>query len=246
MRKFGLIGFPLGHSYSKDFFTKRFEELSLHDHVYDLIEMERINEFPALWLKNKELAGVNVTVPHKENVLRFLDFQDISVIKVGAANVIHKKNGKLTGYNTDYIAFRDTLSNWLEGFDGEALVLGSGGSSKAVQAALEELNIDSYQVSRLKSKGDYTYEHLLAQPEIIARFKLIINTTPLGMHPKIKNAPDIPYHMISSDHHLYDLVYNPGETLFLSKGKDRGAKIKNGLEMLELQAEKSWEIWNTN
>lgn len=246
MRKFGLIGFPLGHSYSKGFFSEKFEKLSLDDHSYELIEIEQINDFPALWLGNKELVGVNVTVPHKENVLRYLDHQDISVIKVGAANVIHRKNGKLFGYNTDYIAFRETLKNWIGDFKGEALVLGSGGSSKAVQAALEELNIDSYQISRLKSKGDYTYEQLLEQPEIIKRFKLIVNTTPLGMFPKVENAPEIPYNLLSSDHYLYDLVYNPSETLFLSRGKERGAKIKNGLEMLELQAEKSWEIWNTN
>lgn len=244
MKRFGLIGFPLGHSYSREFFQEKFKKLGLSNHMYQLIEMEQLKEFPALWLRHTDLVGVNVTVPHKENVLRFLDRQDISAIKVGAANVVLRKHGKLIGYNTDYLSFKESLSGWIGTFKGEALILGSGGSSKAVQAALEELQIDCYQVSRAKSKGDYTYDQLAKQPGIIERFHLIINTTPVGMYPNPDHCPDIPYQMLSNKHFLFDLVYNPEETLFMKKGKENGAKVKNGLEMLKLQAEKSWDIWS--
>jgi len=216
----------------------------LEDHSYELFEMEFLKEFPALWLKYSDLIGVNVTVPHKEHVIKFLDTQDISSIKVGAANVVMRKKGKLIGYNTDYISFKESLSGWIGGFTGEALILGSGGSSKAVQAALEELGIDCYQVSRSKKKGDYTYEQLSNRPSIIKRFELIVNTTPLGMHPNINNFPDIPYNQLTKKHFLFDLVYNPEETTFMKKGKEQGARVKNGLEMLHLQAERSWDIWN--
>lgn len=244
MRKFGLVGFPLGHSYSKGFFSEKFEKLGLQDHSYDLIEIEHLKEFPALWLRDADLVGVNVTVPHKESVIKYLDHQDISVIKVGAANVILRKDGKLHGYNTDYISFKESLTKWIGDFEGEALILGSGGSSKAVQAALEELKIDCYQVSRLKTRGDYTYDQLMGQPEIIKRFSLIINTTPLGMFPKIETHPLLPYQFLTKSHFLYDLVYNPDKTEFMKKGEEMGAKVKNGLEMLTLQAERSWDIWN--
>lgn len=245
MKKFGLIGFPLGHSYSKAFFSKKFEELSLDDHSYDLFEMEQINEFPALWLSNKELVGVNVTVPHKESVLKYLDRQDVSAIKVGAANVVYKKDGKLMGFNTDYIAFKESLQKWTKTFRSEALILGSGGASKAVQAALSDLDIPYNVVSRSSKNGDYTYSQLKVNSEILDRFKLIINTTPIGMHPNSDVIPEISYERLGKNHLLYDLVYNPSETKFMSLGKKYGTKVKNGLEMLELQAERSWDIWNS-
>lgn len=245
MKRLGLIGYPLGHSYSKDFFEKKFKDLKLKDHAYDLFEMEFLNEFPALWLKHRDLEGVNVTVPHKEKVLKYLDKQDTSSIKVGAANVIHKEGGKLVGYNTDYMAFRESLENWIGKFKGEALILGSGGASKAVQAGLTDLKIPFNQVSRSSRAGDYTYEQIKSNPEIIERYDLIVNTTPLGMFPEIDSSPDIPYKKIKKDTLMYDLVYNPSETLFLQHGKKQGAKTKNGLEMLELQAEKSWDIWTS-
>lgn len=244
MNRFGLVGFPLGHSYSQGFFQKKFESLGLEDHTYDVFEMEFLNLFPALWLKHEDLVGVNVTVPHKEDVLKYLDRRDSSAIKVGAANVILRKGGKLIGYNTDYMAFKETLTGWIGKFKGEALILGSGGASKAVQAALSDLNIPFNMVSRVSIGGDYTYDQLSTNPEIIDRFKLIINCTPLGMYPDITTLPSIPYEKIGEEHFLYDLVYNPEETLFLNNGKHNGAKTKNGLEMLELQAEKSWDIWN--
>jgi shikimate dehydrogenase len=244
MKKYGLIGYPLGHSYSKDFFQKKFKELGLADHSYELFEMEFLKEFPALWLKHSDLQGINVTVPHKEKVTKFLDKLDLSSIKVGATNVVVKRGGKLIGYNTDYLAFKESLQNWIGKFKGEALILGTGGASKAVQASLSDLNIDFNQVSRQKTKGDYTYDQLKLQPEIIDRFRLIINTTPLGTYPNDETYPDIPYERLTKTHFLYDLVYNPTETSFMKRSMAQGSKTKNGLEMLKLQAEKSWSIWS--
>lgn len=246
MKCFGLIGYPLGHSFSQGYFTKKFKDLGLKEYSYDVFEMELLNEFSTLWLRNSNLVGVNVTVPHKEKVLQYLDQQDTSVIKVGAANVVLKKGGKLIGYNTDYMAFKESLISWVGDFRGEALVLGTGGASKAVQAALSDLDIPFNQVSRKSTSGDYTYVQLAKNPEIIERFKLIVNTTPLGTYPNEETQPDIPYNRIGENHLLYDLVYNPVLTSFLRKGEARGAKIKNGMEMLELQAEKSWDIWENN
>lgn len=245
MKKYGLVGYPVEHSYSQDFFQKKFKKLGLKDHSYELFEMEFLNEFPALWLKHNDLKGVNVTVPYKEQVLKYIDKQDASSIKVGAANVIHRKGGKLIGYNTDYMAFRKSLKSWIGAFKGEALILGSGGASKAVQAGLTDLNIPYNQVSRSSKGGDYTYDQLKTNPEVIERFKLIVNTTPLGMYPNIETKPEIPYQRISKGSYLYDLVYNPEETIFMKMGKKYGAKTKNGLEMLELQAENSWDIWTS-
>ena len=242
MEKFGLVGYPLGHSYSKKFFTEKFEKLGLTKHKYDLYEMEYLKDFPALW-NNKELHGVNVTVPHKENVIRFLDHLDSSAQKVGAVNVVKREFGKLKGYNTDYLSFKETLQKWLPSTSIEALVLGSGGSSKAVQAALDELNIDYEVVSRKKTGGDITYQDIAKNTDILGSHKLIINTTPLGTYPNVDTKADIPYEQLTSGHYLYDLVYNPAETAFMLAGKEMGAQVKNGLEMLRLQAEKSWAIW---
>lgn len=244
MKKFGLIGYPVGHSYSQEYFRKKFKKLGLKDHTYDLFEMEFLNEFPAMWLKYAGLQGVNVTVPHKEKVIQYLDKLDTSSIKVGAANVIHRRGGKLIGYNTDYMAFRESLVNWIGSFKGEALILGSGGASKAVQAALADLNIPFNQVSRSNKGGDYTYDQLKSNPDIISRFKLIVNSTPLGMFPNNDSLPDLPYKYLVKGCYLYDLIYNPDQTSFMKQGELNGAKTKNGLEMLELQAEKSWDIWS--
>jgi len=244
MKRFGLIGYPLGHSFSQKYFTQKFRALGLEDHVYEVFEIEQLNLFPALWLKYGDLIGVNITVPHKEAILKYLDQQDASAIKVGAANVIMKKKRKLIGFNTDYLAFKESLQKWMNGFRGEALILGSGGASKAVQAALSDLDIPFNTASRSSRNGDYTYLQLRSNEEIIERFKLIINTTPLGMHPNVKEYPEIPYEKLGSEHFLYDLIYNPTETKFMSLGRKNGAKVKNGLEMLELQAERSWDIWN--
>jgi len=247
MRRFGLIGYPLGHSYSKRYFENKFEKLELDDHIYQLFEMEFLKEFPTLWSNQRDLVGVNVTVPHKENVIKFLDGLDMSAQKVGAVNVIKKEGGKLRGYNTDYFAFKDSLEDWLEDseFEGKALILGSGGASKAVSASLKDLEIPFSQASRMKSRGDISYDQLTNEPEIIKDFKLVINTTPLGMKPKVDTCPEIPYDLLDEGYWLYDLVYNPETTLFMKKGLARGAKVKNGYEMLISQAKKSWEIWRS-
>lgn len=237
-----MVGYPLGHSYSKKFFTEKFEKLGLTKHKYDLYEMEYLKDFPSLW-NNRELHGVNVTVPHKENVIRFLDHLDSSAQKVGAVNVVKREHGKLKGYNTDYLSFKETLQKWLPSTEIDALVLGSGGSSKAVQAALDELDIDYEVVSRKKTGGDITYQDLNSDLDIVKNNKLIINTTPLGTFPEVDGKADIPYGQLTADHFLYDLVYNPAETAFMQAGKAKGAQVKNGLEMLRLQAEKSWQIW---
>jgi len=215
MKRFGLIGFPVGHSFSKKFFSEKFQKLGLQDHVYELFEMELLNELPSLWMRYPDLLGLNVTVPHKEGVLKYLDRLDTSAIKVGAANVIKKEKGKLVGYNTDYMGFRESIKNWIGKYDGESLVLGTGGSSKAIQAALDELGIPFNVVSRSPRNGDYTYDQLHENKSILDRFHLIVNTTPLGMHPNIDSLPDLPYGQIGKNHCLYDLIYNPDETCLL-------------------------------
>jgi shikimate dehydrogenase len=244
MEKFGLVGYPLGHSYSKKFFTEKFAMLGLNTHRYELYEMEHLRDFPTLW-QNPDMRGVNVTVPHKENVIGFLDMLDISAHKVGAVNVVKRVQGKLKGFNTDYLSFKETLEKFLPTRDIGALILGTGGSSKAVQAALVELDIDYQVVSRMRSKSELTYADLKKDPDIVSAYKLIVNTTPLGTHPDVDTKADIPYDRLTPEHFLYDLVYNPEVTAFLKEGKNRGASVKNGLEMLRLQAEKSWEIWQS-
>lgn len=244
MKRFGLIGYPVSHSFSKGYFTEKFEKLGLTDHVYELFAMQDHADFPKLWGEYADLVGVNVTVPHKENVLSYLSTKDHSCETVGAANVICKKNEKLVGYNTDYIAFKNSLKNWVGDYEGSALVLGTGGASKAVQAALSDLGIAFHLVSRSVVSNGYTYDDLNTDTKIVADNFLIINTTPLGMHPNVSQYPELPYQALKSSHYLYDLVYNPEETAFLRKGKRQGAATKNGLEMLHLQAEESWKIWN--
>lgn len=244
MKKFGLIGFPLGHSFSKNYFTKKFQKMNLIDHQYELLEMETIDTFMSLW-DDADLIGVNVTVPHKENVMQFINRLDPSADKVGAVNVIKRESDGLVGYNSDYYGFHDSLVGFTNGRTIEsALILGTGGASKAVRAALSDLNITYQEISRSQRKADLTYQDLLAKPEIVNKVDLIVNSTPLGTYPKVDKCPDLPYEALNSNQFLYDLVYNPEETLFMKKGLERGAKVKNGNEMLQLQAERSWEIWN--
>lgn len=240
MPLFGLIGKKLGHSFSKKYFEKKFNELNLSDHTYSLFEIEDIAGIEKI-LKHKP-KGLNVTIPYKEEIISFLDRLDHSAKKVGAVNVISLEKNAFVGYNSDFYGFKTTLQNWLSTPILKALVLGTGGASKAVIAALVELGIDVQSVSRTPGKNLITYEEITS--EIIEEHQLIINTTPLGMYPKVNESPAIPYQMLTDRHYLYDLVYNPEQTEFLKKGQVKGAQVKNGLEMLHLQAEKSWEIWN--
>ncbi|TAG56748.1 MAG: shikimate dehydrogenase [Cytophagales bacterium] len=245
MKQFGLIGKTLSHSFSKKYFTEKFVQLVLKDHVFNLFEIPIIEDFPALWQSKEGLVGMNVTIPYKEQIIPFLDALDDSAQKVGAVNVIKiTNNKKLIGYNSDYYGFKTSLEYEISNFKNDihtALILGTGGASKAVLVALKDLNIDFKIVSREKSKADYTYEELF-KCTILPH--LIVNCSPLGTFPNIEECPNIPYHLLSEKNMLFDLVYNPAETLFMKNGKSYGAKTQNGLDMLHLQAEKAWEIWN--
>tara|TARA_B100000945_G_scaffold241887_1_gene197940 strand:- start:1308 stop:2048 length:741 start_codon:yes stop_codon:yes gene_type:complete len=244
MIKFGLIGYPLVHSFSKKYFNRKFDNENIKNVCYQNFELKNINELKSIIEKNPNLRGLNVTIPHKEKVIKYLDKIEEKYLNIGAVNVIKIIDNKLFGINTDYEAFKITLKVWLnKKFNGKALILGTGGSSKSVSLALKELNIDHNFVSRTKRKNIFSYKDL-SDISIFSNYKLIINTTPLGMYPKINLSPNIPYHLITKNYYLYDLVYNPEMTKFLEKGKIKGAKIKNGLEMLYLQAELSWSYWN--
>ena len=247
MNKIGLIGKKLGHSFSKKYFQEKFQLENIKGWQYDLYELPSANEFLGLLEEQPMLKGVNVTIPYKQDVIPLLDKIDDKAARIGAVNVIKvlEDNTKV-GYNSDYFGFKNSLESWINGFKGiKALVLGTGGASKAVKVALEDLKIPFISVSRNKSENTITYADLIENPEIVAENQLIINTTPLGMYPEVDRSPDLPYSVLTEKHYLYDLVYNPEVTLFMNKGLEKGAKVKNGLEMLELQADKSWEIWNT-
>lgn len=247
MKQFGLVGYPLGHSFSRQYFTDKFEKLGLEDHQYLLFELEYLKDFPSIWERYPELVGVNVTVPHKENVRRFLDRLDSSAQKVEAVNVVKRDKGKLVGYNSDFYGFKISVLNYFQSQElvEGALILGGGGASKAVEAAFLDLGIKYMVVSRQKLKGDLVYEDLFKDPSIVEKAGMIVNTTPLGMHPNLETKPHIPYDAMHAEQYIYDLVYNPEETAFMKEGRKRGARTKNGLEMLYLQADRAWEIWNT-
>ena len=248
MRKFGLIGYPLSHSFSAGFFAKKFSEDHIIDAIYQNYPLESIDQLTDLLSSNPKLIGLNVTIPFKEKVIPFLSELDETAKKVGAVNTIkfQRKHGTLSliGYNTDVYGFEESIKPHLESTHIKALILGTGGASKAVIYVLQKLNIKTDIVSRNSIPGIYkTYDQLTIDD--IIDHKVIINTTPLGMYPKLDQLPAIPYTNITSQHLLFDLIYNPLETAFLSEGKKRGAKTINGLEMLHLQSLKAWEIWNS-
>lgn len=243
-KKFGLIGLTVSHSFSKNYFDEKFFREGLRDYHYELYELKKIEELTQLIKDNPEMCGLNVTIPYKVKVLPLLSEIDEAAKKIGAVNVIKVKKGLLTGFNTDSIAFKETLVKWFPNAKGStAIVLGTGGSSKAVQQALKELNIEFKVVSRDKNKADFTYEEL-KNSSAIANCNLVVNTTPLGMSPKTEEYPPIKYEQLNSNHFVYDLIYNPARTQFIQKAEMRGASFKNGLEMLHIQAEKAWAIWN--
>ncbi|HZY78526.1 MAG TPA: shikimate dehydrogenase [Cyclobacteriaceae bacterium] len=244
-KKFGLIGSTVSHSFSKAYFDEKFFRDGLRDYHYELYPLKSIDDLTNLLQENPELVGLNVTIPYKEQVLKFLNEIDNDAKKIGAVNVIKIRDGVLKGYNTDSDAFHDTMKKWFPNAKGsKALILGTGGSSKAVQEALEKLEIPFETVSREKGKADYTYEDLEKKGKLISGSNLIINTTPLGMSPNNNAVVPIDFELIGNKHYVYDLIYNPARTLFLQKAEMRGANIKNGLEMLHVQAEKAWAIWN--
>ena len=244
-KKFGLIGLTVSHSFSKNYFDEKFFREGLRDYHYDLYELKDIAGVLKLISDNPGMCGLNVTIPYKEKVIPFLSGIDEAAKKIGAVNVVKIKDKQLTGYNTDSIAFKETLTKWFPNPKGsEAIILGTGGSSKAVQQALRELKIAFKVVSRESGKADFTYEALKTTDDL-SHCNLLINTTPLGMSPHTEGFPPIRYEQLTPHHYVYDLIYNPARTLFLQKAEMKGAFIKNGLEMLHVQAEKAWAIWNS-
>ncbi len=245
IKTYGLVGFPLGHSFSKSIFEEKFLDLKIEDARYELLELASIDQLENLLDKTPGLIGFNVTIPYKEQILKSLTSIDPTATSIGAINVVKiEMDGSLTGYNTDYLAFKQSLENFLPRFnDISALVLGSGGSSKAVVYALDQLDVPHVIVSR-NPGSDFQYQQIVNEPELLADNKLIVNTTPLGMSPKINQYADINIDYISSSHYIFDLIYNPEKTLLLKMCEEKGARIKNGMEMLYLQAEESWKIWN--
>ena len=243
MRQFGLIGYPLSHSFSQGYFKDKFQQENILDAQYANYPIASINEFAALWNDNANLNGLNVTIPYKKEVIPFLQHPSSVVQSIHACNCIRKFNGELYGYNTDVIGFQKSLTPFLKSQHTHALILGTGGAAVAVEWVLKNLDITYQFVSRNSGVANgIAYSELT--PETISKHTLLINTSPLGMYPNVNEAPDIPYHAITNQHHLFDLIYNPSETLFLQKGAAQGASIQNGLEMLHIQALESWKIWN--
>ncbi len=249
MKTFGLIGYRLGYSFSKGFFTEKFEKENLVDHEYINFEFDTIDEFPTIFEKNKNISGLNCTIPYKQQIMPFLDEIDEEAAKVGAVNTVKiikdGSNTKLKGYNSDVYGFENSLKPMLNKNHKKALILGTGGASKAIKHILEKLGISYISASIEDELFENEIRYETIDDELIKSHLVIINATPLGTFPKVDACPNIPYESITKDHVLFDLVYNPEETLFMKKGKEMGAAVKNGLEMLHLQAIRSWEIWNS-
>ena len=241
MDKYGIIGYPLGHSFSRAFFTEKFQREHI-DAEYVNFEIASANMLPGIVQANPNLCGLNVTLPHKEAVIPMLDELSDEAKEIGAVNVIRVSDGRLKGFNSDIIGFMDSIRPLLKLWHQHALVLGTGGASRAIRVGLQRLGIEWTYVSRTPAPGRLTYADLTS--ELMEHYQVIVNCSPVGMFPHVDACPDIPYHLLTGRHLLYDLVYNPQETLFLKRGAERGAAVKNGLEMLHLQALASWRFWN--
>ncbi|MBQ4460979.1 shikimate dehydrogenase [Bacteroidales bacterium KHT7] len=247
MKKYGLIGNPLGHSFSKGYFNEKFSNENI-DAEYVNFEIPTIDDLPAVIAENKNLCGLNVTIPYKEKVISYLDEVTTDARAIGAVNVIRiERNAKgeprLIGYNSDIVGFTQSIEPMLENHHKKALILGTGGASKAIFHGLKKLGIEAIFVSRRNMAGTVQYKDIT--PEVIQEYNVIVNCTPCGMYPHTDECPDLPYEAITEKNLLYDLIYNPDQTLFMRKGAERGAKVKNGLEMLLLQAFDSWRFWNS-
>jgi len=242
---FGLLGRDISYSFSRGYFTKKFSALNLEHHSYVNFDIPKIEDFPSIIENNESIKGINVTIPYKEEVMAYLDKIDKTAKEIGAVNTIKiTKRGNLKGYNSDVVGFEKSIVPLLEKHHKKALILGTGGASKAIAYALKLNNIKYKFVSRNpKTKKQISYKDL--SQEIMQDYTIIVNSTPLGTSPDVDKCPAIPYQFITSKHLLYDLIYNPEVSKFLANGKANGAKIKNGYEMLELQAEESWRIWNS-
>jgi shikimate dehydrogenase len=248
MRKFGLIGYPLGHSFSKKYFSDKFVREEISDCSYENFPLTDISLFPDLVLNENDLVGLNVTIPYKSDIIGYLDSISQEASEIGAVNVIKfiRTKGSLTlhGFNSDITGIRDSLSPYVTPVLRTAIVLGTGGSSRSVCHVLNKLGINIIQVSRNRREGIISYSDIT--PSMINNAGLIVNTTPLGMFPQIKDFPDIDYNILSDKHILFDLVYNPEITTFLRKGAEMGCTVIGGLKMLHSQAERAWEIWNSD
>lgn len=244
MRLFGLIGYPLSHSFSKKYFDQKFLQEKITDTSFENFSIENISLLHEI-LKNTDLEGLAITIPYKKAVMPFLNIASEAVQKMGACNCISIKEGKLYGHNTDVIGFERSFIQQLKPQHKQALILGTGGAAAAVEFVLQKLKIPYHFVSRKKDREDniLVYEEL--NETVINHHQVIINCSPLGTFPKVDGAPDIPYQFINKEHYLFDLVYNPAETMFLQLGKQRGAIVQNGYDMLVFQAEENWKIWNS-
>ena len=241
--KFGLIGRNISYSFSRGYFTKKFEAMGLPGYSYENYDLPEITGFPSVIKQHTDLVGLNVTIPYKEAVIPYLDRLDPEAASVGAVNTVKCTSAGLVGYNTDVYGFQKALEPFLKKHHTHALVLGTGGASKAVSHVLKKLGVTVRQVSRSPGKGQLAYDELTAG--VMGRYLLIINCTPLGTYPNIEDRPPLPYELLGPEHILFDLIYNPEVTAFMKAGRAAGAETSNGLRMLELQAERSWEIWNS-
>jgi shikimate dehydrogenase len=245
-RVFGLLGKNISYSFSRGYFTDKFKQLNLKKNKYVNFDIQQIEDFPSIINNEQNLKGINVTIPYKEEIIRYLDNLDITAKKIGAVNTIKfTKRGNLKGYNSDVVGFEKSITPLLKKHHKKALILGTGGASKAVAFALKKNKIKYKFVSRNpEGKKEISYDSLTQ--ELLHKYSIIINCTPLGTSPDIEKSPNIPYKYLTEKHLLFDLIYNPEVTTFLLKGREKGATIKNGYEMLELQAEESWRIWNNS
>lgn len=239
---FGLLGKNISYSFSKGYFAAKFKNENIQNSDYQNFDLKDILQVSDVF-SNSIIKGLNVTIPYKESIIPFLDELSEDAKQIGAVNTIKIKDNKKIGYNTDVIGFQKSLEPLLKSHHKKAMILGTGGASKAVKFVLNQMDIDFIVVSRAPKNKEISYKEITS--EIQSKYLIVINCTPLGTFPNIKQSPDILYHHLSENHILFDLIYNPSETTFLKKGKQQGAKVKNGLEMLELQAEASWNIWNS-
>ena len=245
MDKYGIIGYPLGHSFSPGFFNEKFRNEGI-DAVYERYELSQIDLLPEIIASNPELCGLNVTIPYKQQIMQYLDELSEEAREIGAVNVVkvthNGKNVHLKGFNSDVIGFSRSIEPLLEKHHKKALILGTGGAAQAIDYGLKQLGLETIKVSRYERPDTIQYDKIT--PDVIKEYKVIINCTPIGMYPNTEDCPNLPYEAMDSQHLLYDLIYNPDTTLFMKKGMERGAVVKNGLEMLLLQAYASWEFWH--
>lgn len=241
--KFGLVGRDISYSFSKRYFAEKFRQLGLDHHSYVNFDLSEIEKFEKLLPDNPEIKGLNVTIPYKQAIIPYLTRLDATAERIGAVNTIKVEKGGLSGYNTDCYGFQKSIASFLKEHHTRALILGTGGASKAIAFVFEELHIPYKFVSRNAKKGQLSYSEL--DQAILEKYTILVNCTPLGTHPNVDQKPDIPYVFLNEKHLLFDLIYNPKKTAFLLEGETRGATISNGQRMLELQAEKAWVIWNS-